>query len=446
MSRPILRWPLLALTTLAAALTAAPCVARAQQLTFTPYHATGIYAVNERVGWTVTVPPGSTANGRYTYTVKWNNLDVLQTGAIDMSGGKATIETKVAEPAMLTVEVRPPAGTTGFGGPSMGGDGRVVLGAAVAPTELKPSIPRPADFDAFWRAKIAQLMAIPAAPELTAGESGRPGVEYATIKMSNINGAHVYGQLAKPAGQGKFPALLILQWASPPYPLQKQWVTDRAAEGWLTLNVEPHDVPGDMPPAFYAALPQIIKNYNTIGQHSRDDSYFLQMYLGDYRAVEYLASRPDWDGKTIVVMGTSMGGQQSFAVAGLNPKVTALIVNVPAGADAAGPLHGRASGYPSWDVSRPDVLETSRYFDTVNFASRTKAQSLVAMGFIDPVAPPVGIWIAFNQLQGPKEAAPMIDAPHNNLATPAALLPYTTRSAQWLDALVHGRDPMATKP
>ena len=34
---------------------------------------------------------------------------------------------------------------------------------------------------------------------------------------------------------------MIYQWASPPYPLQKPWVTDRAAEGWLALNVEPHD-------------------------------------------------------------------------------------------------------------------------------------------------------------------------------------------------------------
>jgi len=55
------------------------------------------------------------------------------------------------------------------------------------------------------------------------------------------------------------------------------------------------------------------------------------MYLADYRAVEYLASRPDWTAKTLVVMGTSMGGQQSLAVAGLNPKITHLIVNEPAG-------------------------------------------------------------------------------------------------------------------
>jgi cephalosporin-C deacetylase-like acetyl esterase len=421
-----------------------PSATDAQQLTFAPEHATGIYAVGERVGWTVSVPPGSTAStGAYTYTVKRNGLEVVKTGSITLAGGPAKIETSLDAPAMLVVEVRPPAGTMGFGGRSTGGDGRVLLGAAVAPTAIQPTEPRPADFDAFWSAKIAQLMAIPAAPVLTPGASGKPGVDYATIKMNNINGAHVYGQLAKPSREGKFPALLILQWASPPYPLQKQWVTDHATEGWLTLNIEPHDVPSDMPQAFYDALPQIIKSYNTIGQLSRDESYFLAMYLGDYRAIEYLASRPDWDGKTIVVMGTSMGGQQSLAVAGLNPRVTALIVDVPAGADVTASLHGRAAGYPNWNVSRPEVLETARYFDVVNFASRITAKSLVAMGFIDDVSPPAGIWTAFNLIKGPKEAAPMFDSPHNHLATAAQQLPYTKRSEEWLSVLVRGGDPTA---
>jgi hypothetical protein len=48
-------------------------------------------------------------------------------------------------------------------------------------------------------------------------------------------------------GRKKYPGLVILQWASPPYPLQKPWVTDRAAEGWLAVNVEPHDVMPDQP-------------------------------------------------------------------------------------------------------------------------------------------------------------------------------------------------------
>ncbi len=415
----------------------------AQQLTFTPYHANGIYAVGERVGWTVMPAPGDTAaRGRYTYTVKRDGFTVLKTGALDLASGRATIESTLAQPGMILVEVRPPAGVAGFHGASKAEVGRVLLGAAVAPTKIRPAAPRPADFDSFWTAKIAQLEKVPVEPVLTPGESGKPGVEWFSVKMNNVSGAHVYGQLAKPADAGKHPALLILQWASPPYPLQKSWVTERAAEGWLVLNVEPHDVPADMPQAFYDALPTMIKNYTSIGLHSREENYFLPMYLGDYRAVEYLASRPDWDGKTLVVMGTSMGGQQSFATAGLDSRVTAMLVEVPAGAEISGPLYGRAAAYPNFDVKQPDIRKLAPYFDAVNFAPRINVPALVALGFIDETCPPSGVWAAFNLMRGPKEAAPMIDSPHNHLATPQQLLPWTTRSAAWLNALVHGTTPI----
>jgi hypothetical protein len=87
------------------------------------------------------------------------------------------------------------------------------------------------------------------------------------------------------------------------------------------------------------------------------------------------------------------------------------------------------------------VLKTAAYFDTVNCAARIKVPSLVSMGFIDTVTTPVGIWAAFNQIKGPKEAAPMIDSPHNHLATPEQSMPWTQRSAAWLSALVAGHPP-----
>jgi cephalosporin-C deacetylase len=416
----------------------------AQQLAFTPYHANGTYDVGERVGWRVSVAPGRTAApGRYSYTVKRDGAEVVGTGDFDLSATSPVIETSLDRPGMLLVEVRPPEGAADFRGASRAEVGRVLLGAAVAPTGIRPAAPRPADFDSFWAANIRRLDRIPVDAVLTPGESGRSDVEYWTIRMNNLDGAHVYGQLAKPAFEGPFPALLILQYASAPYPLQRQWVTDRAAEGWLVLNVEPHDVPADLPQAFYDALPQRIKNYRTIGQHSRDESYFLPMYLGDYRAAEFLAGHPEWDGRTLVVMGTSMGGQQSFAVAGLDPRVTALIVNVPAGGDALGPLRGRAASYPNWDLDRPDVRATAPYFDAANFAPRIRASAMVAMGFIDETCPPASIWATFNLLAGPKEAVPMVDSPHNHMATPEQQRPYAARSAAWLDALRRGHDPLA---
>lgn len=403
-------------------------------LVLTPYKPSGIYALGDTVGWKVSVRPGAHPANDYTFTAKKNALEVIKTGALDLSSGAASIEVALHEPAMVYVEISPAH--------SEAKTKPIVVGAAVAPQKLQPAVPRPADFDAFWRSKIELLEAIPANPVLHPGPSDKPGVDWATLTLDHINGTHVHGQLAKPARAGKFPGLVIFQWASPPYPLQKAWVTDRAAEGWLALNIEPHDVLPDQPAAYYEALPPALKQYQRIGRNDRDKSYFLQMYLADYRAVDYLASRPDWDGHTLVVTGTSMGGQQSLCAAGLNPKVTALVVNEPAGADSNGPLHGRAAGYPNWPSDDPQIMRTALYFDTVNCAMHIRVPSLIAMGFVDTTAPPAGIWAAFNQIRAPKQAVPMIDSPHNNLATPEQQRPYTRSSAEWLGLLVQGYPPL----
>ena len=403
-----------------------------QQLVLTPFKASGIYALGERAGWTVSIPAASTPAGtrtdaRFTYTIRKNNFETIRSGELDLSQ-PATIETRLDEPAMLYVEVKAadPAVKT------------IAVGAAIAPDQLRPSLPEPRDFDRFWRQKIALLRKTPANPVLTPKPSAQANVDYATLRMNLVAGKHVHGQVAKPKRDGKFPGLVIFQWASPPYPLQEQWVTDRAAEGWLTVNIEPHDVLPDQPQSYYDALPEELKHYDTIGRDDRDRNYFLQMYLADYRAVDYLASRPDWNGKTLVVMGTSMGGQQSLCAAALHPKVTELIVHMPAGADANGPLHGRYSGYPNWPADDPKAMQTAQYFDTVNCASRIEVPSLVSMGFVDTVTPPLGIFVAFNQIRGYKEAVPLVDAAHNHQSTPEQQAPYTTRSIEWLKTLAAG--------
>jgi cephalosporin-C deacetylase len=398
---------------------------------YVPYQPSGIYALGEAAGWNVTLPWNSPT---VSYVIRKNNLAELGRGTI-RPGHPTRIEAKLDEPGMVYVEVTE----------NTPGAKPHALGAAVAPEKIAPSVPVPADFDAFWAAKIKALRKVPAKPELTEKPSDKDGVDFAILKMNHVEGKHIWGQVAKPhdaTNKKKYPGLVILQWASPPYPLQKPWVTDRAAEGWLAVNIEPHDVMPDAPKEYYDALPAELKAYNGIETRNRDKNYFLYMYLADVRAVDYLASRPDWDGRTLVVMGTSMGGQQSLCAAGLNPKVTHMLINVPAGADANGNAHGRKIGYPFWDVNDPQVLKTAEYFDTVNCATRIKVPSLVAMGFIDTVTPPVGIWAAFNQIKAPKEAAPMIESPHNHLATPEQSMPWTQRSAAWLNALVAGRSPI----
>jgi len=404
-----------------------------QQLTFAPYHARGIYSIGETVGWTVT--PGPTQpTYSYKWTIRRNNAVVLKEGMLDLATGKDTIEIAGDQPGMIYVAIEPtaPAGETAqfTGGNTGRNNGLYAVGAAVAPTKIGLSTPRPADFDAFWDSKLAAQARIPINPVLTRVDTGVPGVDMSIFKLDAL-GSTVHGYVAKPAAEGKFPAVVQLQYAGV-YALNATADARRAAEGWLVVNVDSHDkLPSD-------PSGNVPRGYQAVGNTDREASYFLNMYLRDSRALDYLLTRPDWDGRTIVLMGGSMGGQQSLALAGLRPdEISAVLVCVPAGADTNGNLHGRKAGYPNWPSDNPDVMKTALYFDPVNFASRIKAPVLAGLGFIDTTSPPAGVWTMLNQIKGPVEALPMIDSEHDNF-TPDKSRPCTTRTNDILAAMVHG--------
>ncbi len=456
-----------------------------QQLTFVPYHTNGIYKNGETVGWTVTPGPDAPTYS-YKWTIRRDNAVVLKEGKLDLSTGKDTIEIVGDQPEMIYVAIEPyaalaaaqgappSAGQAGSAAPSpapdaasasaaqagsatanaggspqtphwIGGNtgrnnGLYAVGAAVAPTDIPLSTPRPADFDSFWDGKLALQAKVPIDAVLAPVQTDIPGVEMSVFVLDAL-GSKAHGYIARPLAEGKYPALIMLQYAGV-YALNAHADAMRAAEGWLVLNVDSHD---KLPSDPSGGIPT---NYNAIGNTDREKSYFLDMYLRDSRVLDYLATRPDWDGKTVVLTGGSMGGQQSMVLAGLRPdKVTDVLVCVPAGADTNGDLHGRKAGYPYWPSDNPDAMNAALYFDTVNFASRIKAPVMAGFGFIDTVSPPAGVWTMLNQIPGPKEPIPVIDSEHDNF-TYMKMEPCHTRTKELLDLLVKGGayTPAAVQP
>jgi cephalosporin-C deacetylase-like acetyl esterase len=405
----------------------------AQILAVTPSKPLGVYAPGEKIAWQLELRGEDAAQAtQLAYVLRRNGLTVIREGTLPLVDGKATLEATLDGPGTLLAELKvklPDKEVTGL------------AGAAVQPTDITPSMPRPADFDEFWAAKLAELASVEAHPVVEAAESGVPGVDYYKIRMDNIRGTHIHGQLAKPTGKDKLPALLIVQWAGV-YPLAKDWATRWAEAGWLALNIMPHDLPFDQPEEFYkqgdaAAL----QDYPEIGNDDRETSYFLRMYLACCRAAEYLAQRPEWDGKMLVVMGGSMGGMQTIVTAALDPRITGAIAEVPAGCDLTGPGAGRASSWPHWyrrieGKDADKVRQTSRYFDTVNFASRVKCPTLVGLGLVDTTCPAVGVFAMANQLGGPKEVVVMPNAGHNGEHRS-----FGAREQAWLDALRQDTPP-----
>jgi cephalosporin-C deacetylase-like acetyl esterase len=410
-----------------------------QEITVNAAKAGGVYATGEKIVWHIGVQGEGAADiHKVSYVLKKGGLTEMGRGELALQQGGADLETRLDEPGSIFAEFSAsipdkPAITA-------------TAGAIVDPEKITPSSPRPADFDVFWKSKIEELKTVPANPVLEPEKSGTANVDYWKITLDNIRGTKIHGQLARPSGEGKkFPALLLVQWAGV-YPLSKPWATYRAYQGWLTLNISAHDLPIDSPAEFYkeqAATP--LKNYTAIGNEDRETSYFLRMFLGCYRAVDYLASRDDWDGKTIVVMGGSQGGLQTLVTVGLHPQVTAALADVPAGADNTGPLVGRRAPWPGWDwqVRGKDpakVRETSKYFDVVNFAGGIKCPTLIGAGLIDAGCPAAGIAAAVNQIKAPKEVLFMERAAHYDVNNSHAL--YNQRSKEWLSDLLAGKSPL----
>ena len=427
------------------ALTALPALAQPLNpfITFTPFHANGLYKAGEPYGWTVRAPMGMSTQDplTYSYTVRENNQTEIANGTLDLSSGSATISGTLGHAAMVYVRLTPvreaplvvvappaaPAPGRGPAGPSPADLDKLTVGAAIDPTNFKVSIPRPADFDAFWAGKLAALAQIPINPQLMSVTPPKPNVDFYKVQLDSV-GSHVQGYLATPKSGGKHPAIVLFQYAGV-YALDPRTAADRAAEGWLAFNVDSHD----QDPAVADGAP---RNYTLVGATDRETSYFLTMYLRDTRAIDYIRSRPDWDGKTIVVMGTSMGGQQSLVTAGLNPaSVTALVVNVPSGMDVNGEKAGRRPGYPNWPTDNAAIMAAGQYFDPVNFASKIRAKSVLAFGMIDTTSPPAGVFTAFDQIQAPKEAIPMLESDHNHI-TPQKQEAYLQRQQEVLATIL----------
>jgi cephalosporin-C deacetylase-like acetyl esterase len=194
----------------------------------------------------------------------------------------------------------------------------------------------------------------------------------------------------------------------------------------LAMDINAHGIENGQPEKYYADLQRgALKNYRHEGRDSRETSYFVGMFLRAVRAVDFLASQPEWDGKTIIAYGSSQGGFQAFAVAALDERISFFNAGVPAGCDHTGVVVQRVNGWPKIVPQGLDgkpndaVLQASRYIDNVNFAARTKAKgAFVTVGFIDLTCPATTVYAAYNALPIPKEIYNDIPSGHTN--SPAA--------------------------
>ena len=132
------------------------------------------------------------------------------------------------------------------------------------------------------------------------------------------------------------------------------------------------------------------------------------MYLRLMRALDYIKTRPEWNGKVLIVSGGSQGGGQAIAAAALDPQVTLCLAGVAALSDHCGSFAARQPGWPRFYTAKtaktnPKVVAATAYYDNVFFARRIKCETWLTAGLIDTTCSPAGIYVVYNNLAAKKK-------------------------------------------
>ncbi len=367
-------------------------------------HASGIYAKGERA--VVTCHAEEVPLDSVRVRVYLNNMLSREFSLMPASRDFTALELALDSTCAVSVELQERHGKPAS------------IGYVVAPEGFRAGYDEPADLMQYWADQKQQLKALPMQVKTTplvvpAQYQGKYVCQ--DVEINCLGPAPVRGYMAKPVGAKKksLPIVILCRAAG----VSGYWCRCQVGEcvgnaalggGALSLDLNAHGMLNGQKDDYYRMLENgLLRNYWEHNAADRETYYFRGMYLRLLRAIEYMASQPEWDGKRIIVIGESQGGGQAMAAAGLDERVSAVCVHVPAMQDLGGARAGRRSGWPQPIENHPQLdasmLDaTLPYFDGALLIRHSRAEIFCEMGLIDTTCPPASVWASLNAAPGKK--------------------------------------------
>lgn len=278
--------------------------------------------------------------------------------------------------------------------------------------EYRGSTAIPADFDAFWRQRMAEADNVPLDYTVTYSElPAFDSCSYLDLWFHGMDGARLYAKYVKP--QSERPAPLVLQFHG--YPgASRSWLEQSSFAGMgcalLALDCPGQGGLGDDPGGYCGTT---VAGHIAAGLDGPPERmYYVRLYQNIRILCRIVRELEEIDLTKIFVNGASQGGGIGIACAALNSElVNRAAILYPflsdfrmvweLGADQI--AYDGLRYYSRWfdpDGSRLDRwFAKLGYIDTVNFAHLVRCPVLFGTGLDDEVCPPATQCAVYNNLQ-----------------------------------------------
>ena len=362
--------------------------------------ADGVYEVGDSIKVWATVFEG--CSPVLEFTVQKNMKTELSKKTVTLKEGRHLLYAEVCqEPAHYVYLL-------GIPGTKKAGEKASSVGAIVSHKSFRAGYAAPKDLRKFWDKQIAKMRKMPLtveskpAPQEKYDQTGYTCLDI-EIPMPEGNPVRAYLVYPSDAAKGSLPIVIRAHAAG----VKGPWCrcsTDKTIDdakrggGAIALDINAHGMLNGQPDSYYEELDSgELQKYSSRDFSGHNDFYFRLMYLRLVRAIDYLVTLPQWDGKRIAILGESQGGAQAAALAGIDNRITAASLRVPAFMDVAGSFDDRAGSWPqAYGRKAEELIGVLPYYDAACLLTMTRAKLFFEAGLTDYTCPPACVAAGYN--------------------------------------------------
>lgn len=294
-------------------------------------------------------------------------------------------------------------------------------GFIVSPESYDAGYECPENLRAFWDDQIARMRKESMTSSLARiDDFHSETLDCHDLTVNMHEGRPVRGYLCMPKdAQPKSLPIVIYAHSAGVNKVFNYATTERAVKlaeygsGCIALDINAHGMENGQPQEYYDALNSgELYRYQNRRITGHQDYYFRLMFLRLVRALDYLVTLPQWDGKRVLIYGESQGGAQAMALSGIDERVGACVAIVPAMNDLGASIDGRPASWPGARDSKINADNTEvtdqvlPYYDAALLSTMSKADYWVEIGLADTTCPAPAIWSACNVIKGDVTVSP----------------------------------------